>query len=140
MLLSIDTFSDILGLSLIDGHKLILRLSYGKVKPFSELLISKIDGIFRETGYSLSDLYGVAVNVGPGSYTGLRVGITVAKTIAYAQKVKLFSYPSLHAVAFRHRYCGGKMLVGIYAGQGGLYSRFQPVGGECGGGGGRIPP
>ncbi|WP_457628356.1 tRNA (adenosine(37)-N6)-threonylcarbamoyltransferase complex dimerization subunit type 1 TsaB [Persephonella sp.] len=131
MVLSIDTFSDILGLSIIDGHRIVVRLSYTKVKPFSELIVGKIHSVFNELGYDLSVLYGVAVNIGPGSYTGLRVGITVAKTLAYAQGIKLFSYPSLDAIAFRYRHCGEKLLAGIYAGQGEVYTatyRLSPGG------------
>ncbi|WP_457640152.1 tRNA (adenosine(37)-N6)-threonylcarbamoyltransferase complex dimerization subunit type 1 TsaB [Persephonella sp.] len=130
MILSIDTYSDTLGLSLIDGHKIIIRLSYRKIKPFSELIVQKIDQLFRETGYDPSVLYALAVNKGPGSYTGLRVGIAVAKTIAYANNIPVYSYTSLETAAFRYRFFKESILVGIYAGQGECYAGIFSSDGE----------
>ncbi len=121
MILSIDTYSDVLGVSLIDGHNLVVRQSYQKLKPFSELLMSRIDEVFRQLGYDPSVLYAVVVNKGPGSYTGLRVGITVAKTLAYSLNIPVYSYSSLEAMAYRYRFCNSKITAVINAGKGECY-------------------
>lgn len=121
MILSIDTFSEILGISLIDGHKLVLRQSYEKLKPFSELLMEKIDVSFKQLGYEPSVLYAVVVNKGPGAFTGLRVGITVAKTISYSLNIPIYTYGSLEAMAFKYRFYNGEITTAINAGKGECY-------------------
>lgn len=121
MLISIDTYSENLGISLIDGHKLVVKQVYHKLKPFSELLMEKIDMIFNQLGYSPSILYAVSVNKGPGSYTGLRVGITVAKTISYSLNIPIYVFSSLEAMAYKYRAHEGNITVAINAGKGECY-------------------
>ncbi len=125
MILSIDTFSDILGISLIgDDKDVIFNLSYKRPKPFSESLIKIIDDNFKELNIQKSQLTSVCVNKGPGSYTGLRIGITTAKVLAYALNIKLYSYESLYAAAYKYRCFKGKILVAVYAGKGEAYVRM----------------
>jgi tRNA threonylcarbamoyladenosine biosynthesis protein TsaB len=62
-------------------------------------IITVIDSLCRRHGCKPGDLAEVYVSVGPGSFTGLRVGITVAKTLALAGTVKLVGVPSLHVLA-----------------------------------------
>jgi len=122
MILSLDTFSEILGISLIDGHKVVVRQIYRKVKPFSELLLDRIDSIFRQIGYDPSVLYGVCVNKGPGSYTALRVGITVAKTVSYSLNIPIYAYTSLEAMAYKYRHFQGIIKTAVNAGKGECYT------------------
>lgn len=65
----------------------------------SSLLVPIITGLCREHGWSLRDLDLVCVDVGPGSYTGLRVGLTCAKVLAYAARAPLVTAVSLEVVA-----------------------------------------
>jgi tRNA threonylcarbamoyladenosine biosynthesis protein TsaB len=62
-------------------------------------LIPAVDAILRAAGIGLRDVQLLAVGVGPGSYTGLRVGLTAAKTLAYATGAALIGLDSLHAIA-----------------------------------------
>jgi tRNA threonylcarbamoyladenosine biosynthesis protein TsaB len=62
-------------------------------------LIPKLADTLREAGVRLGDVEVLAVGLGPGSYTGLRVGLTAAKTLAYATGVPLIGIDSLKAVA-----------------------------------------
>jgi tRNA threonylcarbamoyladenosine biosynthesis protein TsaB len=61
-------------------------------------LIPRIASLLKEAGLRARDLQGVAVGLGPGSYTGLRVGVTAAKTLAYASGAGLIGFDSLHAI------------------------------------------
>ncbi len=61
-------------------------------------LIPRIASLLKEAGLAARDLQGVAVGLGPGSYTGLRVGVTAAKTLAYVSGARLIAFNSLHAV------------------------------------------
>ncbi len=124
MILSIDTFSDILGIAVLDENKEhIVFLNYKKPKPFSEILIQKIDEIFKEYSISKNDLKAVVVNKGPGTYTGLRIGITTAKVLSYAMNIPLYTYESLYAMAYKYKYFSGTILSAVYAGKGEVYLR-----------------
>lgn len=62
-------------------------------------LIPAIQSLLDGAGLASRDLGAIAVGLGPGSYTGLRIGLTAAKTLAYAAGVPLFGLDSLHAIA-----------------------------------------
>ncbi len=121
MILSLDTYSDILGITILEKENIIYRLSLYKLKPFSEVLVSKLDEIFKELSIKKRDLKAVIVNKGPGSYTGLRVGISTAKTIAYTLNIDIYAYSSLSVLAFKYRYIDGNVAVCINAGKNEVY-------------------
>ena len=62
-------------------------------------LIPAIKALLESAGITARDLGALAVGLGPGSYTGLRIGLTAAKTIAYAAGVPLYPLDSLEAIA-----------------------------------------
>jgi tRNA threonylcarbamoyladenosine biosynthesis protein TsaB len=121
MILSIDTYSEIIGISLIKDHKVIIDLSLSKSKPFSEILIKKIYEILEELQINKKLIKKIVVNKGPGSYTGLRVGIIVAKTLSYSLNIQLYGYTSLDVMAYKFRHFSGKIICGINAGKGEVY-------------------
>ena len=59
------------------------------------MMVTEVDNILKRNEISKEDLDAVVVGVGPGSYTGVRIGVTIAKTIAYALHIKLYSKSSL---------------------------------------------
>lgn len=123
MILGIDSYSEQLGLSLVKDHKVIYSIGLSKFKPFSEAIILKLDEMFKELELDKSLLKKIVVNKGPGSYTGLRVGITVAKVLSYALEIDIYSYKSLDVMAYKHRCFDGNIICGINAGKGELYFR-----------------
>lgn len=60
-----------------------------------------IEEVLREAGITLHDINAVAVSMGPGSYTGLRIGVSVAKGICYALDIPLLAVDTLKAMASR---------------------------------------
>ena len=66
----------------------------------AQSLIPAIESILKSQGWSPSDLDSIAVAVGPGSFTGLRVGVTTAKVLAWACGAALFGIDSLEAAAW----------------------------------------
>ncbi len=124
MIISIDTFSEILGIAVLDENKSpIVYLNYKKPKPFSEILIQKIDEILKEYSINKKDITAVIVNKGPGAYTGLRIGITTAKVLSYAMNIPLYTYESLYAMAYKFKHFTGTILSAVYAGKGEVYIR-----------------
>ena len=65
----------------------------------AETLVPEIQRLLADHGYVACDCEAVAVSEGPGSFTGLRIGVTCAKTLAYATGAKVAAIPTLTAVA-----------------------------------------
>lgn len=119
MIVSIDTFSDNFSVSILGEDKKVLALvSYLKPKPFSELLIPQIDQMMDIIKIQKDDISKVVVNKGPGSNTGLRVGIATAKVISYTLKVPIYGYVSLDAMAYAYRHSCKKLVPAINIGKG----------------------
>ena len=95
LILNIETATQFCSVGLArDGHILAMRESNEKnihaamVTVFSEEVI-------LEAGVSMHDLEAVAVSMGPGSYTGLRIGVSAAKGFCYAMDIPLIGIPTL---------------------------------------------
>jgi tRNA threonylcarbamoyladenosine biosynthesis protein TsaB len=65
----------------------------------AQTLVSQIGAMLREAGHKVRDLDAVAVSIGPGSFTGLRVGVVCAKTLAYVTGCRLAAVDTLQAIA-----------------------------------------
>nr|WP_263312721.1 tRNA (adenosine(37)-N6)-threonylcarbamoyltransferase complex dimerization subunit type 1 TsaB [Mammaliicoccus sp. Marseille-Q6498] len=97
--LLIDTSNQPLAVSLIkDGVVLLNHQSYLK-KNHSLQLMPVIEHLMKEADLLPKDLTEIVVANGPGSYTGLRIGITTAKTLAYTLNIPIYEVSSLKALA-----------------------------------------
>lgn len=76
-----------------DGH-IVAEKHWQAHRELSNTLLSVIDALLNETGIHQGSLEGVIVYQGPGSFTGLRIGITVANSIAYAHKLPIVATQS----------------------------------------------
>jgi len=100
LILNIETATEVCSVSLAKNGKLILKKENTEGKTHASLLTVFIDNIFKETKYSVSQLDAIAISKGPGSYTGLRIGVSTAKGIAFAAEIPLISVSTLQAMAF----------------------------------------
>jgi len=91
MILALDTSSKKISLALFWPKKLEKEISWLTKETSSELL-PKIEWFLRKNGVKLKDLKAIAVFQGPGSFTGLRVGISVANTLGYSLKIPVFGF------------------------------------------------
>lgn len=99
LILHIETATRVCSVALArDGLRLLLKEST-KPNVHSSLLTVFIDEVFKESGISPSALDAVAVSMGPGSYTGLRIGVATAKGLCYALGKPLIAVPTLQAMA-----------------------------------------
>ncbi len=81
-----------------DGSILAMRESFEK-RSHAELITVFIDEVMQEAGILLLELDAVAVSMGPGSYTGLRIGVSTAKGVCYALDKPLIAIDTLQAMA-----------------------------------------
>lgn len=98
-LLHIDTSNQPLSVSITDGDSVLAEFNSGMRINHSITLMSQVESLLNYTGLTMKDIEGVTVAHGPGSYTGLRIGVTAAKTLAYTLDIPLYSVSSLAALA-----------------------------------------
>jgi tRNA threonylcarbamoyladenosine biosynthesis protein TsaB len=99
MILAIDTATRWTGLALHDGTAVLSEQGwYGRNTQTIELTPA-IDAMLRRVDIAAADLEAIAVALGPGSYTGLRVGLSVAKGLALANQTPLIGVPTLDILA-----------------------------------------
>ena len=89
IVLAIRTDSPQAELYLYDGKKRLADLKWQAHLKLAETLNSKIEEILNKSSISYSSLDGIAVFKGPGSFTGLRIGMSVANALAYAQNIPI---------------------------------------------------
>lgn len=99
LILNIETATRVCSVGLSDGPRLLsLRESHEKNIHAARITVF-IDEVLREAGKDMHDLRAVAVSMGPGSYTGLRIGVSTAKGLGYALDMPLIAVPTLQSMA-----------------------------------------
>ena len=97
--LFIDTSTLYLNVAIIDNNKIVFNHKEQVEKDMSSKIIPIIDKGFKECSLNIKDINKIFVVNGPGSFTGVRIGVTVAKTIAWALKIDLIPLSSLEFIA-----------------------------------------
>jgi len=99
LILHLETTTTMCSVALARQGELLAEKSINEGYSHAEKLSQFIDGLFRENDLKPSQLDAVAVSQGPGSYTGLRIGVSTAKGIAYALKIPMLAVDTLQAMA-----------------------------------------
>ncbi|HMG41831.1 MAG TPA: tRNA (adenosine(37)-N6)-threonylcarbamoyltransferase complex dimerization subunit type 1 TsaB [Acidimicrobiales bacterium] len=121
LILGISTSTQQVGCA-IGGHEGVLAsVQSARGKRHAETLVPAIDVLRRQAQVDLSELGCVAVDLGPGLFTGLRVGIATAKALAHALRVPMIGVPSLDLVAFPVRWTPRLIVAAIDARRGELF-------------------
>lgn len=97
--LLIDTSNQPLAVAIMNENQILLNHQSNIKKNHSLQLMPVIENILKEANIVPKDLTEIVVANGPGSYTGLRIGITTAKTLAYALNIPVYEVSSLKALA-----------------------------------------
>ncbi len=101
LILGIETATSICSVALVrDGQLLAIRESEG-TKEHSAALTGYIADVFAEAGLAYQQLDAVAVSMGPGSYTGLRIGVSAAKGLCYALDKPFIAIQTLKSLAWQ---------------------------------------
>ena len=98
MLLAIDTATEILSIALHDGDELAAECTLRAGRQHSALLAPLIERVMAQSGLSADDLEALAVSVGPGSYTGTRIGVALAKGMASPRDLPLVPVTTLETI------------------------------------------
>ena len=103
LILNIDTATETGSVSLSKEGRSLALLQNKDQKDHASWLHPAIENMMRETGFRTQDLEAVAVTAGPGSYTGLRVGMAAAKGFCYALNIPMITENTLKVMAFAAR-------------------------------------
>ena len=97
--LAVETSSLAGGAALLDGDLLVGQSLLDVRATHSERLMVAVDRLLADAGWTVRDLEGLAVAVGPGSFTGLRIGLSTVKGLALALSIPIAAVPTLDAMA-----------------------------------------
>ncbi len=102
-LLHIDTSGEVGTVSINADSKIIASLIHAEKRDHAATINVMIEQVLTDAGIKLKELSGVVVCAGPGSYTGLRIGLSTAKGICYALDIPLFMHNKLLILAYQNR-------------------------------------
>ena len=103
-ILGVDTSTPIGSVGLIDGERFVAEHTLSIVKAHSSRLMPAIDQILKWADLTVHDLDACAVGIGPGSFTGIRIGVSTIKSLCYALKKPIIGVSTLEAIAYNLRY------------------------------------
>ncbi|GEA14085.1 MAG: tRNA threonylcarbamoyladenosine biosynthesis protein TsaB [Moorella sp. (in: firmicutes)] len=115
LVLGLDSATQVAGVALIDGDRLVAELFFNTRKNHSQRLLPMIAALLREAGVKLADLDGLAVALGPGSFTGLRIGLATVKGLAHAARKPVAGIPTLDGLAWNAWEVPGLVCPVLYA-------------------------
>jgi len=124
MQLAIDTSTDTAGLALVKGGEplaageLLFEITWHCRRNHTQQLMPNIEHMFRQTGVTASELTAIIVARGPGSFNGLRVGVSAAKGLAFALDIPIVGISSLEATAYQYASTGLPVAAIFGAGRG----------------------
>ena len=95
MTLYMDVSTDIMYLALVKDQQLIDVSVRHANKDHAKYLVDLIDQLLKKNDVTLEDIQAIVVGEGPGSYTGIRIAVTVGKTLSYAKNIPLYAVSSL---------------------------------------------
>ena len=100
-ILSIDTASDVCGVSILEDDKLVCNLDVNTGHTHSENLMPQIASAVSNSKISISDIDLIVSDIGPGSFTGLRIGVATAKAFSDSLGIPCVGVSSLEVLAYK---------------------------------------
>lgn len=141
LILALDTSTLVSSVAVINDKKLLSELTLQTKLTHSEMLLPHIKQVLELTKLQKQEIEAIAVSIGPGSFTGLRIGLATAKSMAYALGIPVIGVPTLAALAYQYPVDGiyiapvldaqkGNAYVGLYTWQDGVLQEIHAPGVE----------
>lgn len=96
-ILGIETSTRAASVAAVSGEKILSEIIQETTPAHSETLQVQIESVMKISGTTFD---AIAVSIGPGSFTGLRIGLAAAKILAYVWKIKIIGVPTLQAISY----------------------------------------
>ena len=120
-ILAIDTATQVSSVAVASADKLAAELTMQAKLTHSETLMPHIEKVLAMAGVKKEKLEGIAVSIGPGSFTGLRIGLAAAKAMAYALNLPIVGVSTLKALAYHYPVPGIRIVSLLDAQKGNAY-------------------
>lgn len=98
--LGLDSATNVAGIAIVDEERLVAEFFLNSGKTHSQRLMPMLDRLLTEADLTLADMDGLAVAIGPGSFTGLRIGLATIKGLAHVTGLPLVGVPTLDGLAW----------------------------------------
>lgn len=99
-ILGIDTSGNTASVAIVGDNSVLAQTTFLTKRTHSQVILPLCKELLKNTGIELRDIDGIAVANGPGSYTGLRIGISAVKAMAYALDIKCIGISTLESLAY----------------------------------------
>ena len=99
-ILSIDTASDVCGVSILENNNLIEKFDVITKESHSQRLMPIIENAFKKTNLTIDDIDLIVCDIGPGSFTGIRIGVATVKAFCDSKDIIPIGISSLEALAY----------------------------------------
>jgi tRNA threonylcarbamoyladenosine biosynthesis protein TsaB len=114
--LGLDTSGYVNAVGIADGERVLADRNFPARTDTLEQIVDNIDSTLKSAGLTLKELGGIGVGLGPGSWTGIKVGVTVGKMLAFSTRKPVAGIPTLEALAYAARDESLKVLAVISGG------------------------
>ncbi|AJA49569.1 tRNA threonylcarbamoyladenosine biosynthesis protein TsaB [Clostridium pasteurianum DSM 525 = ATCC 6013] len=121
-ILSIDSATEAASCAVIEDEKLLGEITFNYKKQHSVILMTIIDNLLKNTNTDINTLDGFVVSKGPGSFTGLRIGMSTIKGLSQGSDKPFISISSLDALAYNMAYTPGIICPILNALRGNVYT------------------
>ena len=129
-ILAIDTSTDYLSLAIMRGDRIIARFHRKSHMRHSSILVPMIDRLLKKARLKLKAIDCFAISAGPGSFTGLRIGVTTIKGFSYALNKPIVAVPTLDVIANNAKKFKGVICPVLDARKNKVYACFYRSDGE----------
>lgn len=130
-ILCIETSGKLCSVALFKGEECVGYQSHLEPNAHARILFTLIETCLTESGVSMSQLSAVAVSKGPGSYTGLRIGVAAAKGLCHAMNFPLIAVSTLDIMATMMKSDGGFLVPMLDARRNEVYTAVYHANGDC---------
>jgi tRNA threonylcarbamoyladenosine biosynthesis protein TsaB len=106
-ILSLDSATESATCAILDDSRVLSEITFNCKKQHAQILLPIIDELFKSTGMSISDIDGFVASRGPGSFTGLRIGLATIKGLCQGSKKPFVTVSTLDSLAYNLAYTSG---------------------------------
>ncbi|MSP33945.1 MAG: tRNA (adenosine(37)-N6)-threonylcarbamoyltransferase complex dimerization subunit type 1 TsaB, partial [Rickettsiales bacterium] len=114
-ILAFDTSNGTLSIAILEDQRILQLVNIQENGKQAEMLVALLERVLRNNKIWYSDLDLIATTKGPGSFTGVRIGLSCARALKLATNLPLVLVDSLNAIAYKHRDHNGQILAAIDA-------------------------
>jgi tRNA threonylcarbamoyladenosine biosynthesis protein TsaB len=130
MLLAIDTSTRVVGVALYDGVQVISEVVWRSQDYHTVELAPTVEQTLSKSGITIDDIKAIAVAIGPGSYTGLRIGLAFVKGLSLVMQKSVVGIPTFDILAAAQPVMGKQMVTVLRAGRGRLAAAWYRSDGD----------